>query len=233
MGIKLEKVVSWGRCLEEYIKMFALTEHDLQCQIIDCAGGPASFNAQMTRKGYRVISCDPIYQFSVSEIAKRIEETYPVIVSGAQIHQHKYVWREIESPAKLGEVRMAAMRQFLEDFPLGLQEGRYVIDELPHLPFSTSQFGLALCSHFLFTYSDHLSAAFHVESIAEMCRVAKEVRIFPILTLSGERSPLLQPVTKELAERGYGVQIRQVPYEFQQGGNQLLRVCIENQEPQC
>jgi hypothetical protein len=76
---------------------------------------------------------------------------------------------------------MAAMQQFLEDFPQGIQQGRYIISELPVLPFDTEQFDLALCSHFLFTYSDLLSQDFHLASIRELCRVAQEVRIFPLL----------------------------------------------------
>lgn len=226
MSLKLEQVVPWGRSLEEYTRMFDLTPNDLQLKILDCAGGPASFNAQMARRRCKVISCDPIYQFSACEIAKRIEETYPVIIKGAEANYDKFVWREISSPAQLGQIRMAAMHQFLEDFPLGLQEGRYIKDALPILPFDSGQFDLALCSHLLFTYSEQLSEAFHLESIIEMCRVATEVRIFPLLlNMSGEPSPFLQPVIEELEAQGYRVQIKQVPYEFQRGGNQLLQVC--------
>jgi len=65
MGFKLENVIPWGRSLEEYIRMFALTPEDLRCSILDCAGGPASFNVEMTRKGYKVVSCDPVYLLSV------------------------------------------------------------------------------------------------------------------------------------------------------------------------
>jgi hypothetical protein len=120
---------------------------------------------------------------------------------------------------------MAAMRQFLEDFPQGIREGRYVTDELPKLSFKTSQFDLVLCSHFLFTYSEQLGAVFHLASILEMCRVAKEVRIFPLLVnFSGETSPLLQSLMKELQQQGYKVEIKQVPYEFQKGGNKMLCV---------
>lgn len=230
MGLKLDSVVPWGRSLEEYIKMFYLTYNDLKRKILDCAGGPASFNAEMTRRGHQVISCDPIYQFSANTIAKRIEETYPTVINGAVANQDKFVWTEIESPAKLGEIRMAAMRQFLEDFSLGCRERRYVTAELPHLPFKTSQFDLALCSHFLFLYSEQFSVRFHIDAIAELCRVAKEVRIFPILNMSGEVSPQLEPVIKELKERGYSLQIRRVSYEFQRGGNQLLHVCLKSQQ---
>ena len=85
MGFKLENVVPWGRSLEEYIRMFNLTADDLRLKILDCAGGPASFNVEMTRKGYNVISCDPIYQFSVDEIAQRIQETYQTIIDGVKV----------------------------------------------------------------------------------------------------------------------------------------------------
>ncbi|MBD0347475.1 MAG: SAM-dependent methyltransferase [Coleofasciculus sp. Co-bin14] len=230
MGLKLEQVVPWGRSLEEYSRMFDLTENDIQGQILDCAAGPASFNAQMTRQGHNVISCDPLYQFSVTEIARRIEETYPIIINGLIANQDKYVWQDIQSPTQLGKIRMAAMQQFLEDFPLGLQQGRYRTNELPTLPFDASRFDLALCSHFLFTYSDHFSMAFHLEAIMEMCRVAKQVRIFPLLNISGEPSPFVEPVAEELEKQGYTVQLKQVPYEFQKGGNQVLQVHARGRE---
>lgn len=224
MGLKLEQVVPWGRSLEEYIRMFDLVENDFQGEVLDCAAGPASFNARMTQQGYKVISCDPVYQFLVTEIARRIEETYPLIINGVAANQHNYVWQDIQSPTQLGQIRMAAMHQFLEDFTSGLQQGRYRTDELPNLSFDSGQFDLALCSHFLFTYSEHFSLLFHLEAILEMCRVAKEVRIFPILNISGELSPYVEPVTKELENRGYMVYLKQVPYEFKKGGDRLLFV---------
>ncbi|HEY9806957.1 MAG TPA: hypothetical protein V6D04_10325, partial [Candidatus Obscuribacterales bacterium] len=154
MGIKLETIVPWGRSLNEYIAMFNLTPADLNCRILDCGGGPASFNDEMARQGYAVTSCDPIYQFTADEISQRIQETYPKIINGVTASQDSYVWDAIASPEQLGEVRMAAMNQFLEDFSAGLQAGRYHVAELPHLPFDNQQFDLALCSHLLFTYSD-------------------------------------------------------------------------------
>ena len=224
MGLKLEKVIPWGRSLTEYVKMFHLTPNDLHVRILDCAGGPASFNAEMSHQGYSVISCDPIYQFSADEIAQRIQETYPTIIEGVKAAQEYYVWQDIQSPEQLGQIRMTAMELFVEDFPLGIQQGRYVIGELPRLPFECDRFDLALCSHFLFTYSDLISQELHLASIQELCRVAGEVRIFPLLNISGELSDLLPWVMKELTAQGYNLEIQQVPYEFQKGGNQLLRV---------
>lgn len=225
MEVKLENVVPWGRSLNEYIRMFDLSLADKQLTILDCGGGPSSFNAEMTQAGYKVISCDPIYQYTQSEIAERIQETYPVVLSAVLASQDKFVWEAIASPEALGQVRMASMNRFLEDFPKGVEEGRYIVDELPKLSFKSGQFDLVLCSHLLFTYSKQLSFQFHLASILELCRVAKEVRIFPLLVhFSGEPSNHLQPVVDELTLQGYSVEICQVPYEFQRHGNQLLRV---------
>jgi hypothetical protein len=98
----------------------------------------------------------------------------------------------------MGEIRMAAMRRFLEDFPLGLEMGRYHPDELPSLGFNAGEFDLALSSHFLFTFSEQFSVDFHIAAIEEMCRVANEARVFPLLNYDGEPSQLLHPVVDEL-----------------------------------
>lgn len=226
MGLKLEHVVPWGRSFTEYTQMFDLSQNDLTSNLLDCAGGPASFNATLTQRGGHVVSCDPIYQFSAEEIKKRIDETHPLILRGLEENLENYVWQDIPSPTELVQIRMAAMQQFLEDFLVGLQQGRYVNAELPDLPFADAQFDLALCSHLLFTYSDHLSLEFHLAAIAELCRVANEVRIFPLLNLACERSPWLEPVMETLISQGYFCQIQPTTYEFQKGGNQLLKLLM-------
>lgn len=60
-------------------------------------------------------------------------------------------------------------------------------DELPNLGFGNGVFDLALCSHFLFTYSEQLSIDFHVAAIGEMFCVAGEARIFPLLNTTVSR----------------------------------------------
>ena len=116
------------------------------------------------------------------------------------------------------------MHRFLEDLPVGLERGRYRTDALPHLRFAGGAFDLALCSHLLFLYSDALSLEFHLSAIEEMARVAEEVRAFPLLGAYGASSPHLRPLVGALWDRGYAVEIRRVPYEFLQGGNEVLSV---------
>jgi hypothetical protein len=95
---------------------------------------------------------------------------------------------------------------------------------LPLLPFANGHFDLAVCSHLLFLYSEQLSEDFHLSSIHELCRVAAEVRIFPLLELGAHQSRHLERVTSKLRESGYTVSIVRVAYEFQKGGNQMMVV---------
>ncbi|MDQ3327662.1 MAG: SAM-dependent methyltransferase [Chloroflexota bacterium] len=222
--MRLESVVPWGRSLTEYSGMFALSEEDLRSGVLDCGGGPASFAAETAERGFDVVSCDPLYAFDAEQIAARIAETYDIVLAGVEASRDRYCWDSIGSPSRLGEVRMAAMRAFLQDYPEGRRAGRYVASGLPALPFAAERFGLALCSHFLFTYSAHFSTAFHVASVREMCRVAREARIFPLLDLGGNPSPHLGPLLAALRRLGYEAVTERVPYEFQIGGNQMLRV---------
>jgi len=95
---------------------------------------------------------------------------------------------------------------------------------VPDLPLENQAFGLALCSHFLFLYSDHLSDGFHCQAIHEMLRVAEEVRIFPLLTLGRQPSPHLDTVCEHFRKAGRACEIKTADYEFQRDGNQMLRI---------
>lgn len=224
MAIRLDTIVPWGRSYAEYVAMFNLTEADLTRRILGCADGPAAFNAVMTQRGNSVISVDPLYDFSAAEIRSRIADTYDVILDQVRQSPTDYVWEAITSVEELGHVRMQAMTAFLNDYETGKTEGRYRAESLPHLPFPPQQFDLALVSHFLFLYSEHLSYEFHLRSLQTLLHVAQEVRIFPLLTLSGTRSPYVDPVIAELSTAGYTVTLESAQYEFQKGGYQMMRI---------
>ena len=204
--------------------MFALTDTDLTLKILGCADGPANFNAQMHQKGHHVISCDPLYQLTAEQIQQRIEATYQDVITQTHRNQEKFLWDTIASPEELGRLRLAAMSNFLEDYAQGKSEGRYFLAELPYLPFPTLSFDIALCSHFLFLYSANFTLEFHQQAIEAMCRVAHEVRIFPLLTYNAEPSPYVAPVVEHFQSSGFEVSLETVVYEFQRGGNQMLRI---------
>ena len=131
---------------------------------------------------------------------------------------HRFVWDVIKSPEELGRVRMAAMGEFLNDYDDGRAAGRYLAEGLPRLSFGDQAFDLALCSHFLFLYSHEWSSEDHLASVMELCRVAAEVRIFPLMDMQGERSRHVAPVMEALESRGMEARLERVPMNFSEAG---------------
>lgn len=70
--MELEKVIPFGYPMDEYKKMFALSEEDLDKRIVGVADGPASFNADIfaLRIMPVVVSVDPLYAFGAKEFEK-------------------------------------------------------------------------------------------------------------------------------------------------------------------
>lgn len=224
MSIALEEIVPWGRSRHEYELMFNLDQDDLQKKILGCGDGPASFNAEMTKAGFSVVSIDPIYSFSSRDIQARFEAGSEIIVSQVRATLDTWNWSFHRSPDGLLANRKTALTRFLADYEIAKPAGRYQVASLPSLPFSDGQFNLALCSHLLFLYSELLSETFHVQAVMELCRVAEEVRIFPLLALSHLRSPHLASVIARLEQAGLSAKLKRVNYEFQKGGNEMLHI---------
>ncbi|HKF54731.1 MAG TPA: SAM-dependent methyltransferase, partial [Blastocatellia bacterium] len=61
-------------------------------------------------------------------------------------------------------------------------------------------------------------------AIKEMCRVAQEVRIFPILDLKVRKSAHIESLLPRLEESALTVEIVRVPYEFQRGGDEMMKI---------
>lgn len=204
--------------------MFALSDDDLTKPILGCGDGPASFNAELTKRGGTIVSVDPLYAYGVDDISKRIEETFDQIIQETRMNVDEFVWENIRTIDELGKVRRKAMLDFLSDYPRGKLESRYIAESVPFLSFSDDSFGLAVVSHFLFLYSDHLDLDFHIDTITELCRVCGETRVFPLLQLGATPSPHVEPLSEHFRANGYEVAQVQVPYEFQRGGNRMLRI---------
>lgn len=222
MGFTLDSIVPWGRSYNEYVAMFDLTAADLTRRLLGCGDGPAGFNAEHTKRGGTIVSVDPIYAFDSAQIRNRIHATYDTVMAQMRKNRSEYVWTTIASVEELGRVRMAAMNVFLSDYDLGKKDGRYLAGALPALPCEQGSFDVALSSHLLFLYSAQLSAEFHIQALTAMLRVAREVRVFPLLTLDGATSPHLHGVREHFARQGFSVAVRPVPYEFQRGGHDML-----------
>ena len=78
--MELKNIASWGRSFKEYRKIFSLIDSDLNKFILGCGDGPASFNAELTKLGGKVVSVDPLYQFDTKSLQQGINEAYDEIM---------------------------------------------------------------------------------------------------------------------------------------------------------
>ena len=224
MPFQLAEAVPWGRSFDEYVAMFSLSQRDLALRILGCGDGPASFNAELTRRGGRVVSVDPLYECRAQDIAARIREVTPMVLGQLRQNLDEFVWTHFDSVEAVAEARQKSMSAFLDDYGGPERGDRYLAGGLPSLPFASGSFDLALCSHFLFLYSQHFPLEFHLVSLRELARLAPEVRVFPVVELGGQRSRHLAAGIEALRADGYTVAVRRVEYEFQRGGNDMLVV---------
>jgi hypothetical protein len=224
MAMQLDNIVPFGRSLDEYIHMFSLTKDDLRRSILSVGDGPASFNAEGTNLGYEIKSIDPLYIFTAEQIRARFDVVVDSIIDQVINSPDDWIWTYHDSPAGLRAKRLQVMDLFAADYTAGQASNRYEVGEMPTLRYQDSEYSLGLSSHFLFLYSQHLDEQFHLNSIIEILRVCREVRIFPLLTLALQQSPYLQPVIKKLQSLGFTCEIQQVNYELQRGGNQMLKI---------
>ncbi len=221
----LQRTVPWGRDLEEYLEMFSLSALETGDTFIGCGDGPASFNAEATSRNIHVTSVDPLYAFSRAELEQRIEQARDEVMSQVRARVDDYIWQSIKNPDELEHRRMHAMRVFLNDYDEGCRTGRYITASLPALPFPDNSFDYGLCSHLLFLYSPQLDEKVHIESVLELCRVARDVRIFPLVSIEdNQRSKHLPAVFEALTDAGYFHEEVPVSYEFQRGARTMLKI---------
>lgn len=219
-------VTALGFGLKEYIKMFGLTDIELEKNILDCRAGASCFAAEMQQQGKTVTACDPLYQLPVEKVEGLVLAAKESLKKSFSKGSHEFSIL----PDKANEFIKTAEQGipvFLQDLKAGLGDKRYTADSLPNLSFANEQFELALVCHYLFTFSEQMTAQDHLEAIEELVRVANEVRIFPLVTYSGKLSPFVGEVVAMLQADGCGVEIRGVDYELQKEGNAMLRVWSE------
>lgn len=221
----LPGILPWGRRLDEYAAFFGLAGTPAAWPaILDVGAGPASFAAEATAQGGRVVAVDPLYRLGGAEIRQRHAAARPLMGAAIARNRDRFAWDFYGSPEAVLRRREEALEIFLEDYDWGRACGRYRAGALPALPFRDGQFGLALVSHLLFLYGGALDAAFHLTALAELARVAREVRVFPLHDLEGRRSGHLEAVSAGLRAGGLLVEEVPVDFEFQQGARSLLRV---------
>lgn len=214
----------YGRTAREYGELFDLHRSDLDdADVLDCPGGPSSFTAVASAIAASTVAVDPRYGADVEVLAAECERTIDRFETQLRERRDDFVWTHYgDVETRVGYARAAAER-FLADYDRHPE--RYVAAALPTLPFDVDAFDLVCSANFCFLYDDRFDRTFHVRSLQELARVAREeVRVFPLADLADERSRYVDPVVDTLREDGLTAEIRPVPYEFQPDVTEMLVV---------
>lgn len=232
------------RSYEEYVRMFALDDRKIAeaGELLDVAGGAASFAADAAARGLRAYAADPRYakppETLIGEAHVEIE------TSTAKLEKLKddYDFSFYGDLAGHRARREASLDRFAADYRSdyalrsdaeadGLDARRYVAASLPKLPFADGRFGLVLCSHFLFLYAEQFDYDFHERSVLELirvCRTGGEVRIYPVVSLGYEVYPYLDRLIAAVSEAGCIARMAESRLPFIPGSSKLLVIAKRN-----
>lgn len=212
----------WGRTLEEYTKMFSLSNLAPEVKILSIADGPSTFNLELKRNNVQVVSIDPVYGLSIGKLRHYFEESYLFNREFFYTYPEKFNFKNNDEVENLLLKRRQTFETFIEDY---IQHRRnYQFGELPSLNFPDNCFDLCLCSNFLFLFEHLFGLEFHINSIKELVRLGKEIRIFPLYNNNGQSSKYLEPVTAFLSENNHNWTIEKNDYYVYKNGNTFLKV---------
>ncbi|MFG6149240.1 SAM-dependent methyltransferase [Halobacillus sp. B23F22_1] len=220
--LNLEKIIFIGRTYEEYLDMFSLKEESLiGKKILDCPSGACSFTAVGRSKGIDITAADMAYDHAGEVLEEKGRQDLQHAMEHMEEAKSNYIWSYFQNMEELKKYRQSALENCTQDWKEA--SDRYVPVVLPELPFKDEEFELVLSAHFLFMYADRLTYEFHLSSLQELVRVAKEeVRLFPVVDLEGRRYKRMEEVIDHLKAQGYTVKEVSVSYEFQKNANSML-----------
>jgi hypothetical protein len=222
-GLQLDRVVLLGRTLEEYRRYFAL---DLDSwrgrRVLDVASGVSSFCAEANAAGLDVTACDPIYARTPESLRPQCAADLDLVVAGVS-GKHTYRWDFYRTPEGMRAFRESACRGFLADF--AAHPARYVVGQLPALPFADGAFDLALVSYLLFAYERQFDYDFHRRAVLELMRVTRgEARLYPVVSFEAQRSEYIARFPEDPALAHLRFDVVPTDFEFLVNSNFYLRV---------
>lgn len=220
----MSNLVLWGHSIKEYQDMFDLSPQQLSGRLLDYGSGPSAFNVDMCKAGLSVVSCDPLFSLDKATLSSKTKLVFEDMLEKVRQTTNTFDFSQYGTFEQFIAKRRFGMSEFLADYLLGKQQKRYLGIQDIRLPFTDFFFDLALSSHYLFSDMDNQDLSFHLNVIKELARVAKEVRIFPLIDCYGQPSSFLGPVLLNLQQNNYGVEVKSVNYSLQPQGNAMLRI---------
>lgn len=220
MALELRDYLITGRTFNEYMAFFNLEIHALRGKkILDCPSGVSSFVAEAAAKGIDAHGCDLIYQYDSDSIIRRGYDSIELIYQDtAWMKGHNFdFYGSLEGHR---HHRQSALMHFSSHY----NTEHYMYQTLPKLYYADKTFDLLLSSHLLFVYDDRLDLEFHIRSVQEMLRVAKEVRLFPLIDFKNSRQEQpnnFSPFVAALLDT-FNAKIVPVAFEFQPRGGAMM-----------
>jgi hypothetical protein len=220
----MRKLMLWGHGSKDYLEMFDLKQEDLHGNIMEFACGPSLFNLEQRKSNQMVKSCDPLFVLDKDTLYSKSCLMFAEMAEQVASEQDHFDFSRCGGLEAFLSQRKDAMEHFFADYEQGKSEGNYLGLVEHYLPFEDFSFDLALCSHYLFADLDNQTVELHLSIICELARVAREVRVFPLVDTEGKTSELLGPVLLGLQQHNYGVEVREIPFQLYKSGNAMLRV---------
>lgn len=222
MEIATALAPNWIYDFSDYQQMYDMIEADFSKSILDFSAGISSFNSDATKKDWHVVSADLSYALPEAKMREHAQALLQQTILALKANPNRLRNPTPDTMEKVIQLWTETESHFLEDYVLGKTQSRYQAISSLKLPYQTHQFQLALCTNFLFHQPISREQASLI--LKELCRVAEEVRIFPLLDNHGKMTDELGPLMLSFHQKNYGVEVRQVDYHTLKGGNAMLRV---------
>lgn len=220
----MRRISLWGQHLDEYQDMFALSDEDLSKSFLEYNSGVSAFNLELHKRGGNCVSCDPWYKLEKTSLQDKIETSFNERLIQLENNLENLDISRYGSFNDLIKYRRAGVASFLADFPQGFEQKNYISFANDDLPYPDFKFDFALVANNFFADLDYQTVDYHIAKIKELARVAKDVRIFPLVDTAGEPSNLLGPIIMGLYQDNFAVEVKDVAYYLQHRGNAMLRV---------
>ena len=204
----------WVYSLADYQQVFDLKDQDLEKKILDFPSGISSVNAELYAQGHTIVSADPLYNLSIQAMKVQVKQILEELIADLEKHELAekiiFQWRH-------------SAELFLADFELGKKQGRYRALALPPFDQVEQTFDLLLCPDFLL--DSLVSLEYSSQDIMnELCKLAIEVRIYPLSEAKNKVAAELGPIMLAFQQRNFGVEIRAVNYPIRNHSNAMLRI---------
>jgi hypothetical protein len=219
----MRKGVLWGYHWDDYREIFDLSEASLTSRFLEYGSGVSAVNQELHQQGAWMVSCDPMFTLDCARFASQAAFIFEEAVASLRASKNEGDVSDARLDAFIAS-RRQGMAHFFSDYEQGKREGRYLAVTEDTLPFLDHTFDTALSTHYLFVDAEDHEVDMHLQTIRELARVAKEVRIFPLMDRHGHASSLLGPVLLGLQQEEYGVEVREVMPHRGTKGHAMLRV---------